>query len=65
MQLFFVVTRNGHIRESRIEASSGYQRLDRAVLEMLEKAQPLPAFPDEMSQQQLEVKVPIAFELSS
>ncbi|HAD30211.1 MAG TPA: hypothetical protein DCE77_01420 [Methylophaga sp.] len=65
VQLFFIVTRNGHISESRIEASSGYQRLDRAVLEMLEKAQPLPAFPDEMSQQQLEVKVPIAFELSS
>jgi protein TonB len=65
VQLFFIVTRNGHIRESRIEASSGYHRLDQAVLEMLEKAQPLPAFPDAMSQQQLEVKVPIAFELSS
>ena len=65
VQLFFIITRNGHIRESRIEASSGYQRLDQAVLEMLEKAQPLPAFPEGMSQQQLEVKVPIAFELSS
>jgi len=39
--------------------------LDQAVMEMLEKAQPLPAFPEEMSQQKLEVKVPIAFELSS
>jgi len=33
-------------------------------MQMLEKAQPLPAFPEEMLQQQLEVKVPIAFELS-
>lgn len=64
VQLFFVITRDGKIRESRIDASSGYQRLDRAVMQMLEKAQPLPAFPEEMLQQQLEVKVPIAFELS-
>ncbi|THK43148.1 energy transducer TonB [Methylophaga sp. SB9B] len=65
VQLFFIVSRDGKIRESRIDASSGFQRLDQAVMEMLEKAQPLPAFPAEMSQQQLEVKVPIAFELSS
>ncbi|HCD04677.1 MAG TPA: energy transducer TonB, partial [Methylophaga sp.] len=65
VQLFFVVNRDGKIKASRIDASSGYQRLDQAVVEMLEKAQPLPAFPAEMSQQQLEVKVPIAFELSS
>lgn len=65
VQLFFIVTRDGKIRESRIDSSSGFQRLDQAVMEMLEKAQPLPAFPAEMSQQQLEVKVPIAFELSS
>lgn len=65
VQLFFVITRDGKVRESRIDASSGYQRLDQAVMEMLEKAQPLPAFPAEMSQQKLEVKVPIAFELSS
>jgi len=65
VQLFFIVTRDGHIRESRIVSSSGFQRLDQAVMEMLKKAQPLPAFPDEMSQQQLEVRVPIAFELSS
>jgi len=65
VQLFFVVSRDGKISNSEIVASSGYQRLDKAVMEMLEKAQPLPAFPDEMSQQQLQVKVPIAFELSS
>lgn len=65
VQLFFIITREGKISESRIEISSGYQRLDQAVMEMLENAQPLPAFPEEMSQQKLEVKVPIAFELSS
>jgi protein TonB len=65
VQLFFIVTRDGKIRESRIDASSGFQHLDQAVMEMLENAQPLPAFPEDMSQQQLEVKVPIAFELSS
>ncbi len=65
VQLFFIISRDGKIKESRIDASSGFQRLDQAVMEMLEKAQPLPAFPEDMSQQQLEVKVPIAFELSS
>lgn len=65
VQLFFIILRDGNISESRIDASSGYERLDQAVMEMLDNAQPLPAFPEEMSQQQLEVKVPIAFELSS
>lgn len=65
VQLFFIVIRDGQIREARIENSSGYPRLDEAVLEMLNQAQPLPPFPDDMSQKQLEVKVPVAFELNS
>lgn len=63
-KLFFIVDRNGKVLDYRITESSGSKRLDEAVIKMLKKAEPLPAFPDEMVQSQLEVNVPIAFQLN-
>lgn len=65
VKLFFVVDRSGEVLEYRISESSGSKRLDEAVLKMLDNASPLPAFPADMSQQQLEVNVPIAFQLNT
>ncbi|SFJ86588.1 energy transducer TonB [Methylophaga sulfidovorans] len=65
VKLFFVVDRTGKVLEFRIAKSSGSARLDEAVISMLKKAQPLPSFPDDMTQSQLEVNVPIAFQLNS
>jgi len=65
VKLFFIVDRNGSVLDFRISESSGSRRLDEAVIKMLKKAQPLPAFPAEMVQPQLEVNVPIAFQLNS
>lgn len=63
--LFIVVDRYGNVIESNISQSSGYPKLDDAVLRMLKKASPLPAFPDEMEQSQLSINIPIDFKLNT
>ena len=65
VKLFFVVDRNGKVLDYRISESSGSKRLDEAVIKMLKKAEPLPAFPADMLQPQLEINVPIAFQLNT
>lgn len=65
VKLFFIVDRNGKVLDYRISESSGSNRLDEAVIKMLKKAEPLPAFPAEMLQPQLEINVPIAFQLNT
>jgi protein TonB len=65
VKLFFVVNRNGKVLDYRISESSGSRRLDEAVLKMLKKAEPLPAFPADMLQPELEINVPIAFQLNT
>lgn len=62
--LFIVVNRDGTVSESYITQSSGYPKLDDAVLKMLRKASPLPAFPDEMKQSKLSINIPIDFKLN-
>ena len=61
--LRFVMERSGRIVSHRIERSSGYPELDRAVEEMLARAEPLPAMPAEMTQARLELVVPVQFAL--
>jgi protein TonB len=61
--LRFVVDREGHVLSRHVEKSTGYGELDREVEAMLERAQPLPPMPAEMTQAQLELVVPIDFHL--
>ncbi|GGO84133.1 hypothetical protein GCM10011348_29670 [Marinobacterium nitratireducens] len=61
VKLFFVLDHNGKVESFRISESSGYRRLDEAVIRMLQSAVPLPAFPAEMEQHRLSVNIPIAF----
>ena len=61
--LRFVMERSGRVVSHRIERSSGHPALDRAVEEMLARAQPLPAMPPEMLQAKLELVVPVQFAL--
>ena len=62
--LFFVVARDGSVTQASIRTSSGFQRLDDAVLDMLKRATPLPAFTDEMTEQQLTITIPVEFKLT-
>ena len=61
--LSFTVDRDGHVLSRQIATSSGHPDLDAEVLTMIERAQPLPAFPPSMTQAQQDFTVPIRFSL--
>jgi protein TonB len=61
--LGFSVDRTGRVLAHRIVQSSGHADLDQEVMEMIVRAQPLPAFPPSMTQSQLDLTVPIRFSL--
>jgi protein TonB len=61
--LGFSVDRNGRVLAHRIVHSSGHADLDDEVTAMIERAQPLPAFPPSMTQPRLDLTVPIRFSL--
>jgi protein TonB len=61
--LNFTVDRSGRVLARRIVRSSGVAALDEEVLAMIERAQPLPAFPAAMAQHSVNLIVPIRFSL--
>ena len=61
--LGFSVDRSGRVLAHRIVQSSGHADLDQEVMEMIVRAQPLPAFPPSMTQEKLDLTVPIRFSL--
>jgi TonB family protein len=61
--LGFSVDRNGRVLAHRIVQSSGHADLDQEVMDMIVRAQPLPAFPASMTQTELALTVPIRFSL--
>lgn len=63
VMLRFVVSRDGSVSTSGIKQSSGYKRLDKEALGMIERAQPLPAIPADMRAAQLNLVIPVKFEL--
>lgn len=63
VMLYFVMDREGRVLDYRVTESSGYDLLDRAVEEMIQRAQPLPGMPAVMTQARLELRVPVQFYL--
>ncbi len=61
--LGFTVDRTGHVLAHHIVRSSGHPELDDEVMSMIERAQPLPPFPQTMTEAKLELTVPIRFSL--
>jgi protein TonB len=61
--LSFSVDRTGHVLSHQIVRSSGHPELDAEVTSMIERAQPLPAFPASMTGDKLDLTVPIRFSL--
>jgi protein TonB len=59
----FSVDRNGHVLSRQIVRSSGFTDLDQEVLAVLQRAQPLPAFPPSMTQSRIDLTVPFRFSL--
>jgi protein TonB len=63
VMLTFTVDRDGHVLSRQIVTGSGHPDLDAEVLTMIDRAQPLPAFPASMTQAQQDFTVPIRFSL--
>jgi len=61
--LAFTIDRAGHVLARHIVTSSGHADLDAEVLALVERAQPMPAFPASMTEAQLDLTVPIRFSL--
>ncbi len=61
--LYFVMDRQGQVLNYRIRRSAGSAILDRAVKAMIERANPLPAMPQDMHQARLELVIPVRFSL--
>jgi periplasmic protein TonB len=61
--LAFSIDRNGHVVSRHIVRGSGYADLDAEVMALVERAQPMPAFPPSMTEAQLDLTVPIRFSL--
>jgi periplasmic protein TonB len=61
--LSFTMDRHGRVLSRRIAHSSGYAALDAEALAMIERAQPLPAFPSNMPEAARTFTAPIKFSL--
>ena len=62
-ELYVLMDRNGRILSARLESGSGYKALDDEAMAMLRRAAPLPAMPDSMTQERLELIIPVRFAL--
>jgi protein TonB len=63
VQVTFTVDRTGHVLSSSVTKSSGHPALDREALALFERAQPLPPFSPAMTDTELELTIPISFDL--
>ena len=62
--LRIAVDRTGSVQELELRASTGHELLDREALEVIERAQPLPALPEYLRREHLEVLLNVEFVLN-
>jgi protein TonB len=60
-QLAFSIDREGHVLSSRIVSSSGSAALDEETLALVQRAQPFPAPPPEVTGDEIKFMVPVRF----
>ncbi len=61
--LRFTMDRSGTVLVKRLDRSSGHTALDQETLALVERAQPLPPPPPEMTNERFEFVVPVQFQL--
>jgi protein TonB len=64
VEVSFKVLKDGHLEEIRVSGPSPFERLNRAALELLEKAAQFKPLPTELNQTELVVTLPIVYELN-
>ena len=60
----FVLDRGGSLHGSEILESSGHAVLDRAALDLLQRAAPFPALPSDLAMDEIELVLPIEYDLT-
>jgi protein TonB len=63
VQISFALDRDGHVLSSRVVKSSGSATLDKESLDLLQRAQPFPPAPPELSGARISLTVPIRFNI--
>ena len=64
MRVHFTIDASGSVVEAGVQNSSGHDVLDRAAVDVIERAQPLPApQPAAFGRRQFVIVAPIRFEL--
>lgn len=59
----FLLSKEGHIIESTVESSSGYEILDHSALEAVQLAQPFPAFPESFRGATVRMEITLVYSL--
>jgi len=59
--LHFSIDRSGRVLAARLQRSSGHAVLDREVLAMIRRADPLPPLPPVVDRERLDLVVPVQF----
>lgn len=59
----FTIDREGRLLASGVKQTSGHAELDRAAMDMLARANPLPAIPDFMDRDELALAIPVEYSL--
>lgn len=59
----FTIDHDGQLLASAVQQGSGQVELDRAALDMLARANPLPAIPDFMNRDELALAIPVEYSL--
>ena len=54
---------NGRLLASGVKQTSGHAELDRAAMDMLARANPLPAIPEFMNRDELALAIPVEYSL--
>ncbi|CAO3404629.1 energy transducer TonB [Azospirillum palustre] len=60
-QVRFTIDREGNVLSVQLDRSSGVSSLDEETVEMVRRASPLPAPPEEMAKDRIELVVPVQF----
>lgn len=65
VRVYLVVARDGRVLNVAIAGSSGKPVLDQAALNMVKRAEPLPAMPDDLLRTRLEIILPVRYTLDT